>query len=44
MSGPPPSRRLSLIRGFRSFLVILAVLAAVRSSMADWNDVPTQSM
>ena len=33
-----------MIRGFRSFLVIVAVLAACRSSLADWNDVPTQSM
>ncbi len=44
MSETTPSRLSSLIRGFRSFLVIVAVLAAFRSSLADWNDVPTQSM
>src|SRR5947209_14248171 len=31
-------------RNFRSLIILIAVLFAVRSSIADWNDVPTGSM
>jgi signal peptidase I len=46
-SEPPPKPAHPLIRfwrSIRSLVIMIAVLFAVRSSIADWNDVPTGSM
>ncbi len=40
----PPSRGRQIWRNVRSFVFIFVVLAALRSAIADWNDVPTGSM
>jgi signal peptidase I len=43
-SGPPPHPLIRFWRSFRSIIILILVLFAVRSSIADWNDVPTGSM
>ena len=37
-------RSRKLFRKLRPYLVVIVVLFALRSSLADWNDVPTGSM
>src|SRR5580698_3599272 len=39
-----PSRAMQIWRQFRSFAFIFVILFAVRSSIADWNIVPSGSM
>ena len=43
-AAPQPSRAMQIWRQVRSFAFIFAILCAVRSSIADWNIVPSGSM
>jgi signal peptidase I len=40
----PANALIRFWRNFRSIIILIVVLFAVRSSIADWNDVPTGSM
>jgi signal peptidase I len=41
---PKPGRMVRIWRWLRPMIVVVVVLLAMRSSLADWNDVPTGSM